>query len=99
MRLCLLEADGRASARIGERLAFEVLGIETGDDLGRPFLFQDDVAADDLAGGEIAVLDALRDVICVNRLPEVVDVAGPNALVLTRSLRRLGYFQGGRRRG
>ena len=86
MRLGLLEADGRASAGIGERLAFEVLGIEPGDDLGRPFLLQDDVPADDLAGGEIAILNALRDVVRVNRLPEVVDIVGADALVLTRLL-------------
>jgi len=53
---------------------------------------QKDVAANDLAHGEIAVFDRLRNVVAVGRLAEIADIVGGDLLVLLRALFLLDAF-------
>lgn len=93
MCLGFLEAERRTRAGVGQRLAFEVLGVEPGQDLALTLRFEHDVPAHDLAGRKIAILDALGDVIGVDRLAEVADVVGADSLVLTRLIGSLCELQ------
>ena len=62
-----------ASARV---VLHEVVLLEAGLALGERAALEEDVAPDDLAGGEVAVLDALADVVLVDGLAEVAEVVG-----------------------
>ena len=54
----------------------QVVLLEAGLALGERAALEEDVAPDDLAGGEVAVLDALADVVLVDGLAEVAEVVG-----------------------
>ena len=73
--------------------------VEAGQDFALGFVVQHHIATHDLAGREIAVLDALNDVVGVYRFSEVADVVGEDALVLPSLFRVLGDLQRPRRGG
>ena len=68
--------DVEVRAGVGDRCSPEVVLVEAGLALGERAALEEDVAPDDLAGGEVAVLDALADVVLVDRLAEVAEVVG-----------------------
>ena len=67
-------------------------GVEAGLALVRGLRLQKDVAANDLAHGEIAVFDRLRNVVAVGRLAVIADIVGGDLLVLLRALFLLDAF-------
>ena len=65
------------------------------------FDLYENIAPDDLADGEIAVLDRLRNVVAVGRLAEIGDVVGGDAGVFQRApfhLDLVGKLERARRR-
>lgn len=71
----LAHRQGFPGEGVGERLVLQVGPVDAGG-------VQVDVAADDLACGQIAVLDPLGHVVLVNRLAEVRHVIGGEAEIL-----------------
>src|SRR5207249_4791781 len=61
---------------IGDARPPQVLLVESRFALWEGTVFEEDVAPNDLAGGKVAVLDALPDVVLVDGLAEVADVIG-----------------------
>ena len=66
-------------------------GVEAGFALVRGLRLKKDVAPNDLADREIAVLDRLRNVVAVGGLAEIADIVCGDPLVLLRALFRLTF--------
>jgi hypothetical protein len=92
----LLAGDG-----VPQREGAEVVAVQAGLALCERAALEEDVAPDDLAGGEIAVVDALAQLVLVDGVAEVAQVVGRDLGVTCHSggRRRKRRRQLARRRG
>jgi hypothetical protein len=79
-----LGAERLAGVGIRDRPVQQVSAVDPGLALAQGPVVQEDVAPDDLAGGEVAVLDALGHVVLVDRVAEVRQVVGGDLRVRGR---------------
>jgi hypothetical protein len=88
-----------AGDRVPQREGADVVAVEAGLALGEGAALEEDVAPDDLAGGEVAVLDALAQLVLVDGVAEIAEVVGGDLGVLRRARRcrrqRAGQLAGG----
>jgi hypothetical protein len=92
-------ANRLAGVGIAQGLALEIFLIHAGLALVPWLVIEEDVASYDLAGGEVAVLDALSHVVLVDGLAEVAEVVGIDLAVglgLTAPLAHLELSRGRR---
>jgi hypothetical protein len=68
--------ENLSGAHVGQFLVRQVCLCDTGVSLALGLLIEEDVAADDLAGGEITILDAPRHVVFIDGFAEVAQVVG-----------------------